>query len=84
MKRRTLLGAAATAAALPRFAIGQPANSRVLRFEPQANLTLTDPIVTTAAVSSNHGYMVFDTLFGLNGKLEPKPQMAEGFTVSDD
>ncbi|HET6605885.1 MAG TPA: ABC transporter substrate-binding protein, partial [Rhodopila sp.] len=84
MKRRTLLGAAATAAALPRFAIGQPANSRVLRFVPQANLTLTDPIVTTAAVSSNHGYMVFDTLFGLNGKLEPKPQMAEGFTVSDD
>ncbi|HET6608315.1 MAG TPA: ABC transporter substrate-binding protein, partial [Rhodopila sp.] len=84
MKRRTLLGAAATAAALPRFAIAQPANSRVLRFVPQANLTLTDPIVTTAAVSSNHGYLVFDTLFGLNGKLEPKPQMAEGFTVSDD
>jgi peptide/nickel transport system substrate-binding protein len=84
MKRRTLLGAAATAAALPRFAIAQPANSRVMRFVPQANLTLTDPIVTTAAVSSNHGYLVFDTLFGLNGKLEPKPQMAEGFTVSDD
>ncbi len=28
--------------------------------------------------------MVWDTLFGLNGKLEPKPQMAEGYTVSDD
>jgi peptide/nickel transport system substrate-binding protein len=84
MKRRTLLRAAATAAALPRFAIAQPANSRVLRFVPQANLTVTDPIITTAAVSSNHGYMIWDTLFGLNGKLEPKPQMAEGFTVSDD
>lgn len=84
MKRRTLLGAAATAAALPRFAIAQPANSRVLRFVPQANLTLLDPGVTTAAVTSNHGYMVFDTLFALNSKLEPKPQMAEGFTVSDD
>jgi peptide/nickel transport system substrate-binding protein len=84
MKRRTLLGAAATAAALPRFAIAQPANSRVLRFVPQANLTLLDPTVTTAAVTSNHGYMVFDTLFALNSKLEPKPQMAEGFTVSDD
>jgi peptide/nickel transport system substrate-binding protein len=84
MKRRTLLGAVATAAALPRFAIAQPANSRVLRFVPQANLTLTDPIITTAAVSTNHGFMVWDTLFGLNSKLEPKPQMAEGFTVSDD
>jgi peptide/nickel transport system substrate-binding protein len=84
MKRRRFLAAATAATALPRFAIAQPAASRVLRFVPQANLTLLDPIATTAAVSSNHGYMIFDTLFGLNGRLEPKPQMAEGFTVSDD
>jgi len=87
MKRRTLLRSAATAAAaaaLPRFGIAQPANARVLRFVPQANLTLLDPIVTTAAVSSNHAWMVFDTLFAMNTKLETKPQMAEGFTVSDD
>ena len=25
-----------------------------------------------------------DTLYAVNGKLEPKPQMAEGHTVSDD
>jgi peptide/nickel transport system substrate-binding protein len=84
MKRRTLLGAVATAAALPRFAIGQPASARVLRFVPQANLTLLDPIITTAAVTANHAYMVFDTLFGMNTALEAKPQMAEGYTVSDD
>jgi peptide/nickel transport system substrate-binding protein len=84
MKRRTLLGAAATAAVLPRFAIAQPASSRVLRFGPQSNLTLRDPIVTTAAVTANHGYMVFDTLFSMNTALEPKPQMADGYTVSDD
>lgn len=83
MHRRTFLGAA-TVAALPRFAIAQPANARVLRFVPQANLTLTDPIITTAAVSTNHGYLVFDTLFGLDSVQQPKPQMAEGFTVSDD
>jgi peptide/nickel transport system substrate-binding protein len=83
MHRRTFLGAAATAA-LPRIAIAQPAASRVLRFVPQANLTLIDPVSTTAAVSSNHGYMVFDTLFSLNTALQPRPQMAEGFTVSDD
>ncbi len=87
MKRRTLLRAAAASAmatTLPRFAIAQPAKTRVLRFVPQANLTILDPILTTAAVSANHGWLVFDTLFGVNAQMEPKPQMAEGFTVSDD
>lgn len=69
---------------LPRVAIAQPANTRVLRFVPQANLTLLDPIFTTAAVTANHGWMVYDTLFGVNAKLQAKPQMAEGYTVSDD
>ena len=84
MKRRTLLGTAAVGAVLPRFAIGQPASTRVLRFVPQANLTLLDPIVTTAAVTANHAYMVFDTLFSMNTALQVKPQMADGYTVSDD
>jgi peptide/nickel transport system substrate-binding protein len=87
MKRRSLLqagAASAIATALPRFAIAQPANARVLRFVPQANLTILDPIITTAAVSANHGWMVFDTLFGVNAQQEAKPQMAEGYSVSDD
>lgn len=85
MKRRTFLGGSAIAAALPtRFAIAQATRTRVLRFVPQANLTLLDPIFTTAAVTANHGWTVYDTLFGVNAKGEPRPQMAEGFTVSDD
>ncbi len=87
MRRRTFLrtGTAGVAAAtLPRFSIAQPANARVLRFVPQANLTLLDPIITTAAVTINHGWMVWDTLFGVNAALQARPQMAEGYTVSDD
>ena len=86
MKRRTLLAGAAgvAAAALPRFSIAQPANARVLRFVPQANLTVLDPIFTTAAVTANHGWLVYDTLFGVNAALQAKPQMAEGYTVSGD
>lgn len=87
MRRRNFVRAgvaAATAAALPRFSIAQPANARVLKFVPQANLTVLDPIITTAAVTINHGWMVYDTLFGVNAQLKPKPQMAEGYTVSDD
>ena len=61
MKRRTILQAGvavAASASLPRFAIGQQANARVLKFVPQANLTVLDPIVTTAAVTANHAWMV--------------------------
>ena len=87
MRRRSFLraGAAGVAAAsLPRFSIAQPANTRVLKFVPQANLTILDPIITTAAVTINHGWMVWDTLFGVNATQQAKPQMAEGYTVSDD
>src|SRR6476469_10201802 len=87
MRRRTFLRAGAgslAASTLPRFAIAQPANARVLRFVPQANLTVLDPIITTAAVTANHAWMVWDTLFGVNAAQQAKPQMAEGFTVSDD
>jgi peptide/nickel transport system substrate-binding protein len=87
MNRRSFLRAGAAgiaASSLPRFSIAQPANARVLRFVPQANLTVLDPIITTAAVTLNHGWMVWDTLFGVNAAQQAKPQMAEGYTVSDD
>jgi peptide/nickel transport system substrate-binding protein len=47
-------------------------------------LTSLDPTWTTALVSANHGYNVYDTLFATDSKLRPQPQMAEGYTVSDD
>lgn len=87
MKRRTLLqlaGASAAAPALPRFAIGQPGSATTLKFVPQANLTSLDPIWTTAAVTENHAYAVYDTLYAVDSKLQAKPQMAHGHTVSDD
>src|SRR5450432_1282901 len=87
MKRRTLLHAAA--AALPStFAIAQSNRtsdrSRTLNFVPQANLTLLDPIFTTALVTTNHGWAIYDTLFGANIAQDLKPQMADGYTLSDD
>ncbi|MDR3538073.1 MAG: ABC transporter substrate-binding protein, partial [Acetobacteraceae bacterium] len=87
MKRRSVLqlgGAATVAAALPRIAIGQSTAATTLKFVPQANLTSLDPIWTTASVTENHAYAIYDTLFACNSKLEAKPQMAEGYTVSDD
>ena len=83
MNRRTFLQASA-AVALPRFAIAQPAGTRTLRFVPQANLTLLDPIFTTAQPTVNHGWAVYDLLFGIDGKFQARPQMAEGYTLSED
>jgi peptide/nickel transport system substrate-binding protein len=48
---------------MPRPAIAQAAAARTLVFVPQANLTSLDPIWTTATVTRNYAYMVFDTLF---------------------
>eukprot|EP01037_Dinobryon_pediforme_P012017 gene12017-12107_t len=83
LKRRSLL-AALPAAALARPALAQPAGSRTLVFVPQAALTSLDPVWTTATVTRNHAFLVFETLYGLDDALMPRPQMAEGHTVSDD
>jgi len=78
----TMAGAGATHFAAP--AIAQPAKSAALRFVPQANLTLLDPVFTTATVTSNHGYYVFDTLYSVGPDGLSHPQMAAGHTVSED
>lgn len=81
--RRTLLQTAA-AAALPLPAIAQNSRARTLRFVPSANLSFIDPAITTAGVSIEHGFALFDCLYGVDALNRPKPQMVEGHTVSDD
>jgi peptide/nickel transport system substrate-binding protein len=85
MQRRALLKASAVAltGALAAPAIAQ-GNRKVLRCAPEANLASIDPIWTTATVAINHGYMVYDTLYGVDLSLTPRPQMVSGHTVSDD
>ncbi len=56
----------------------------VLRIVPHADLKNLDPIWTTAYISRNHGYMIYDTLFALDEHLRPRPQMVEDWTVSAD
>ena len=85
--RRSLIQSAvalAGSAALHTPAIAQDARRSVLRVVPQANLTVIDPIWTTAYVTRNASFMVWDTLFGLDSQFRPQPQMAEGHTLSSD
>ena len=78
--RATAAGALALILASPWSAIAQS----VLRLVPQADLKILDTVQTTNNITSNHGYMVYDTLFSLDGKLAAKPQMVESYSKSPD
>ena len=61
-----------------------PAQAETLRVVMHSDLKIVDPIWTTAYISRNHGYMIYDTLFAMNENFEPQPQMVDRYTVSDD
>ena len=85
VSRRTLLAAAGAAAgSLARPALAQPRRSTTLRFIPQTDVTVLDPLGTTAYGTRNHGYLCWDTLYGIDSQFRPQPQMAEGAVVEDD
>jgi peptide/nickel transport system substrate-binding protein len=90
MDRRSLLKAAAGAGTLAVTgklsapALAQGAAARTLRFVPQANLANFDPIWGTQFVVRNASAMVWDTLYGVDEKLEPQRQMVESEDVSSD
>ena len=68
MKRRTILAGAAGSlltSALARPALAQNRSLRTLKFIPEGNLANADPIWTTTTVARNHGFMIYDTLFGV-------------------
>ena len=86
MKRRTLaalasllLGAAAGLASLPALA-----QVKTLRMVAHADVKILDPTFTTAYITRNFGYMVYDMLFGRDDKGVPRPQMVEKYSTSKD
>jgi len=70
-------------ASLPAGARAQSAKT-TLRAVVASDLKIIDPTWTTAYVTIRHGYLVYDSLFALNSKFEPKPQMVESYTISPD
>ncbi|WP_458096776.1 ABC transporter substrate-binding protein [Roseomonas sp. WA12] len=87
MHRRTFItsagaGLIAPAVAAPSLVRAQSAST--LRFTPQQDVVTLDPVTTTAYATRNHGYMVFDTLYGMDARFQPTPQMVDGHTVGDD
>src|SRR5262249_1082636 len=87
--RRAAFRAAALAVARPSL-VGQgrpgyaQARARTLRFVPEFDVRVLDPIVNTGLSTLQHGYMVYDTLFAMDRSFTPKPQMVEQYEVSQD
>jgi len=87
--RRTILKAAAASAvfsgapALVR-AQARPSAARTIRAVFHGDVPTYDPIWTTANMAAYAGGMVYDTLFGIDDKGEPRPQMVSRYGLSDD
>ncbi len=81
--RATLVLVALLAAAACTSVSGQSDNN-VLRIVPGSDLAILDPIWTTATVSQDHGYMIYDTLFGMNAEGRIQPQMVDRYDTSPD
>ena len=81
--RHTTLKVAAAAIALSIGSLTASAE-QTLRVATEGGLKATDPFWTTAYITRNHGYMVYDTLFALDEAFEVQPQMVDTWTVSED
>jgi peptide/nickel transport system substrate-binding protein len=55
-----------------------------LRMVSHADIKILDPIWTTANITRNHGYLIYDTLFATDAEFKIQPQMAEKYEVSAD
>lgn len=56
----------------------------VLRTVPSSDLKILDPVWTTAIITRNHGFMIYDTLFATDDKGDIKPQMVDKYSASAD
>ncbi len=72
---RILIALAALVFAAPAFA------QSTLKIVMHSDLKILDPVWASAQISRTHGYLVYDTLFGLNGDLKPQPQMVDKWSV---
>ena len=80
---RTAAAVAALSAAPLLWSVSARAET-TLRVVMHSDVKILDPIWTTAYITRNHAYMIYDVLFALDDKGEVKPQMIEKYDVSAD
>lgn len=86
MQRRAFLAASAALSAAPLAAphLARAQAARPLRFIPDADLAIADPVVTTAYQARDHGFLIYDTLYGQDASYRVRPQMVAGHVVEND
>src|SRR5262245_16374601 len=77
---RWAFAAAVLAASLP----AAQAQDKVLRAVLHADVRVLDPMWTTQTIAGIHGMLVYDTLFGNDAELRPRPQMVDTYDISPD
>ncbi|WP_336741141.1 ABC transporter substrate-binding protein [Aureimonas altamirensis] len=73
----------ALGASIATIALPATVGAQEVRAVMHSAIRVLDPIITTAHITRNHGYMIYDTLLGMDSSYQPRPQMAD-WTVSDD
>lgn len=71
-------------ALLASVALALPAAAQaVLRVKPSSDVRVTDPHLGSDSMARNMGYMVYDTLFAVDGELRVRPQMVESWSSEE-
>ncbi|WP_454626747.1 ABC transporter substrate-binding protein [Bradyrhizobium cenepequi] len=82
-KRRALASALSIVALSVALSAQALAAGKTITAVMHSDLRVIDPIMTTAYITRDHGYMVFDTLLATDSNFKIQPQMAD-WKVSDD
>src|SRR6476619_4072930 len=84
--KRTIIASHITLSAVAlsvALAVRSPADAKIITAVMHSDLRVIDPGLTTAYITRDHGYMVYDTLLATDSNFKIQPQMAD-WKVSDD
>src|SRR5882724_13105647 len=76
-------GVALSVLALSAASPAMAAAAKTITAVMHSDLRIIDPLFTTAYITRDHGYLVYDTLLATDASFKIQPQMAE-WKISDD
>src|SRR5215468_1944727 len=74
----------ASVSALAAIAGAPFASAQTIKVVMHSDVKALDPVWSGAYITRNHAYMIYDTLFAIDEKLQVKPQMVESWSTSPD
>src|SRR5260221_13984908 len=74
----------ASVAPLAAIVASSIASAQTIKVVMHSDVKALDPVWSGASITRNHAYMIYDTLFAIDEKLQVKPQMVESWTTSPD